>query len=238
MKKTKPKLNSKKNIDLTSRRQKLKSCLEKFVNLVIPIVSAIFCAFTYFSGKEGNDIASKGLDVSNGEYVLSQSDYFYSRIFEPLVYSYSFETGEGQINIQGYSFDNQDVKITASGGCIKKVKVIQTNENVESIYGFSSTQNENSIIKDLTVTFSLGFNRFISNDEFVYQYAFVYMEDTTGKWYLDCLAYRYNSDKELDDIIVYEPQDLLRKSYEQNEVILKILSDYESLYTELKNINN
>lgn len=169
--------------------------------------------------------------------IVSYRGYYYSRIFEPLVYNYEFDIGQGETVIQNHSFEKLFTSINTESGCIKKVEVIQTDGSVEAIYGYSSKYLKESLLKDISVSFPLEFVQFCSYNECVYQYAFIYLEDTCGEWYLDCVWVKYDENAQIEKIGVWEKQDLLRIDYEKDEVILKMLNDYEELLSRIKEIN-
>ncbi|MCM1115773.1 MAG: hypothetical protein NC397_09790 [Clostridium sp.] len=191
----------------------------KFIPIIVSIIALVLSFLSYNNSKE---------------------NYFYTRVFQPLTYHYNFDTdNENTVKFGNYSMPAIQCSIKVNSGYIKKVMIISTDENrIESVYDYNSKLLESGLMNEMGIDFDLKFSTIVEFEDFIYQYIFVYVEGTNEEWNLDCIEIKYNETQTLDDISLLDCNDLLRNSIKNDEVTDLILTDYEMIFNNIKEINS
>lgn len=190
-----------------------------------------------FFGITATVLSLAALIVSVYSLVLQNTTSDYERVFQPTMYSYRIDTDSSSLqSFEGYAVPTVTCQVDLYSGFPKRVATINCDGTVENMYSYSSKIGVKPQT-DLTLKFTLPFSSLMTYEGITYQYIFVYIEGADSTWNLDCVVLSYNSTSGISESVILDKLDLLRFDFETNEAYLKILQEYQTLYTSISELD-
>lgn len=189
-----------------------------------------------FFGIAATVLSLAALIVSVYSLFLQNATSDYERVFQPTIYSYTIDADSSMLqSFEGYAVPTVNCQVDLHSGFPKQVATINCDGTIESIYSYSSKIGVKPRT-DLTLKFTLPFSSLMTYNGITYQYIFIYIEGADSTWYLDCIVLSYDLASGTSEAVILDKLDLLRFDFETNKAYIKILEEYQALYTSISEL--
>lgn len=187
---------------------------------------------------EANNLAVSANELSESANQISNQALFYSRLEQPLTYTYDFSfEGNDLQAFDNYAIPSVYCKLNISTGAPTRVAVINCDNGIENMYDYNSKFGA-ELLNDITAEFLLPFTSVLECENIKYQYIYIYIEGVDSTWNLDCIVLQYDPITTESSISILDELDVLRLNYEKDEVTIKILNEYKNLFENISEIKN